>query len=47
MDEKRIEESSDFENEKGTWDLLYIDQQLIEWMTEPTPRHLVPRSDNG
>ena len=46
---KKLEESSNSKDEeqKENWDLFYIDQQLIEWMTEPTPMCLVPRSDNG
>ena len=49
MDEKKIEESSNSKNEeqKENWEFFYIDQQLIEWMTEPTSTHLVPRADNG
>ena len=57
MDEKKIEESSNSkieessnsknEEEKENWEFIYIDQQLIEWMTGPTSPFSVPRADNG
>jgi len=49
MDEKKIEESSNSKDEeqKENWEFIYIDQQLIEWMTGPTSPFSVPRADNG
>ena len=49
MGDKKIEESSNSKDEeqKENWEFFYIDQQLIEWMTEPTSPFSVPRADNG